>query len=69
MPKMKTHSGAKKRFSITKSGKVKHKKMGLRHLMTGMSSNRGRKLRRSTILGKTNDKMINLYLPYGRKNG
>ena len=68
MPKMKTHSGAKKRFSITKSGKVKHKKMGLRHLMTGMSSNRGRKLTHSAILDKTNDAKMRIFLPYGRKH-
>jgi large subunit ribosomal protein L35 len=68
MPKMKTHSGAKKRFIITKSGKVKHKKMGLRHLLTGMSSNRGRKLHHSAILDKTNDKIIRMFMPYGRKN-
>ena len=67
MPKMKTHSGAKKRFTITKSGKVKHKKMGLRHLLTGMSSKRGRKLRRSAILNKTNAGIIRKHLPYGLK--
>lgn len=68
MPKMKTHSGAKKRFIITKSGKVKHKKMGLRHLLTGMSSNRGRKLRRSAILDKRNTRMVKIFMPYGSKN-
>jgi len=67
MPKAKTHSGAKKRFLITKSGKVKHKKMGLRHLLTGMSSNRGRKLRHSAILDKTQRPIITKFLPYGRK--
>ena len=64
MPKAKTHSGAKKRFIITKNNKVKHKKMGLRHLMTGMSSNRGRKLTRSAILDKTQMPIIKKFMPY-----
>ncbi|OGS17525.1 MAG: 50S ribosomal protein L35 [Elusimicrobia bacterium RIFOXYA2_FULL_50_26] len=64
MPKMKSHSGAKKRFSVTKKGKVKHKKAGQRHLLTGMKSSRGRKLRRSGILAKNEAKIIKKYLPY-----
>ena len=64
MPKLKSHSGAKKRFKFTKSGKIKYKKQGLRHLLTGMSSNRGRKLRHSGILHKTQVKAIKKVLPY-----
>lgn len=64
MPKIKSHSGAKKRFFVTKNGKVKHKKMGLRHLMTGMPSARGRKLRRSGILAKSEAKIIKRAIPY-----
>ena len=64
MPKIKTHSGAKKRFIISKNGKVKHKKAGLRHLLTGMSSNRGRKLRRAGALDETDTKIIKKYMPY-----
>jgi large subunit ribosomal protein L35 len=64
MPKMKTHSGAKKRFKVSKNGKVKHKKMGMRHLQTGMSPNRGRKLRKSAILDKTETATIKKVLPY-----
>ena len=33
MPKMRTHSGAKKRFSVTGSGKVKRSQANMRHLM------------------------------------
>lgn len=36
--KMKTHSGAKKRMRVTKSGKVKRKQCGMRHLNSHMSS-------------------------------
>jgi large subunit ribosomal protein L35 len=38
MYKMKTHSGAKKRFQLLKSGKVKRKQTRLRHLNSHMSS-------------------------------
>lgn len=65
MPKMKTHSGAKKRFKITSSGKVFHKHPGLRHLLAGMKSSRGRNLRKPAILNKTDSKAIKRYLPYG----
>lgn len=46
MPKMKTKKAAAKRFTLTASGKVKYKKMNLRHILTKKSSKRKRKLRR-----------------------
>jgi large subunit ribosomal protein L35 len=46
MPKMKTHSGAKKRFSLTAKGKVKYKRANMRHILTKHSSNVKRKLRK-----------------------
>lgn len=58
MVKLKTHSGAKKRFKFTKSGKIMHKKAGLRHLLTGMSPNRGRRLRKSAALNTTETKIL-----------
>ncbi len=42
--KLKTHSGAKKRMRVTKSGKVKRKQCGVRHLNGHMSSKRKRHL-------------------------
>ncbi len=42
--KIKTHSGAKKRFQLTKSGKVKRKQTGMRHLNSHMTSKRKRHL-------------------------
>ena len=45
MPKMKTHSGAKKRFKITGSGKVVHRKAGKGHLNEHKSSTRIRRIR------------------------
>jgi large subunit ribosomal protein L35 len=40
MPKMKTHSGAKKRFKVTGSGKIKRRRTGLRHILTKKSKKR-----------------------------
>jgi len=50
MPKMKTHSGAKKRFSVTASGKVRRLKAYKSHILTKKSSKRKRNLRRPTIV-------------------
>jgi large subunit ribosomal protein L35 len=65
MPKLKSHSGAKKRFSITARGKVKHKRAGARHLLQGMSSGRSRFLRRAKTLNSIQGKVIKRLLPYG----
>lgn len=64
MPKLKTHSGAKKRFKVTATGKVLYKKAGLRHLLTGMSANRGRRLKKIKTIGETEERMIKKILPY-----
>ena len=64
MPKMKTHSGAKKRFKVTAAGKVKYKKPGQRHLMTGDSGNQNRKSRKASIVNKSDMKIMKKYLPY-----
>jgi large subunit ribosomal protein L35 len=50
MPKMKSHRGARKRFSITGTGKVKRSKAGKSHILTKKSSKRKRNLRRSTTV-------------------
>ena len=44
MPKMKTHSGAKKKFKITGTGKVMHRKAGKMHLNEHKTSRRTRRL-------------------------
>lgn len=64
MPKLKSHSGAKKRFKVTRGGKVKHKIAGLRHLLTGMSAKRGRRLRRSEYLTPVEGALMRSLLPY-----
>ena len=50
MPKMKSHKGARKRFKITGSGKVKRMKAFKSHILTKKSSKRKRRLRRATTI-------------------
>ena len=50
MPKMKTHKGAKKRFKITGSGKVKRMRAFKSHILTKKSSKKKRHLRRGTTI-------------------
>jgi len=64
MPKIKTHRGAAKRFWFSANGKVKHKKAGLRHLLTGMDSGNGRHMRKSHYLNKVDSDVIKKLVPY-----
>lgn len=50
MPKMKTHSSAKKRFKVTGSGKIKHFNSGKRHLLRKRSKKAKTRLTGSDIL-------------------
>ncbi|MGO1975346.1 MAG: 50S ribosomal protein L35 [Propionibacteriaceae bacterium] len=52
MPKMKSHSGAKKRFKITGSGKVMHRKAGKMHLNEHKPSTRTRRLSGESEMAK-----------------
>ncbi len=58
MPKMKTHSGAKKRFKVTKSGKVKFANPNRGHFLTEKSQARKRKLRKGSYLSGKQAKTI-----------
>ena len=64
MPKLKTHSGAKKRFSFTGTGKIKRKKAYASHILTKKSTKRKRNLRKSEILVKAEFKRVRNLLPY-----
>ncbi|MEG2570201.1 MAG: 50S ribosomal protein L35 [Clostridia bacterium] len=55
MPKMKTHSGASKRFKITKSGKVKISHMNRRHILNKKSTKRKRALRKAGYASSANE--------------
>lgn len=50
MPKLKTHKGMKKRFKISATGKVSHKRCGSSHLMSHKSGKQVRRLRKKSIL-------------------
>lgn len=68
MPKMKTKSGAKKRFRVTASGKVKFKAAFARHLQMNKSKKMKLKTRGSQILNAIDTKIIlENFLPYSRK--
>ena len=54
MPKLKTHTGAKKRFKLTKNGKVKRAKAYKSHILNKKSTKRKRNLRKGTYADKTN---------------
>ena len=58
MPKMKTHSGAKKRFKISGSGKVIREHVNLRHLLEGKSSRRTRRLAVNAVVAPADAKKI-----------
>ena len=65
MPKLKTHSGAKKRFKLTKNGKVKRNRAYRRHILTKKPTKLKRGLRKSVYSDKTNVAAIKKMLPYG----
>lgn len=50
MPKMKTHSRAKKTFSVTGTGKIKRRRAGLRHILTKKSKCRKTRLGKSALV-------------------
>jgi large subunit ribosomal protein L35 len=52
MPKVKTHTGASKRMTKLKSGKIKYSRSGRRHLLTKKTAKRKRQLRESGYLTK-----------------
>ena len=58
MPKMKTHRGAAKRFKVTATGKIKRKQAGKSHLLAHKSRDRKRRLKKSVILNKAEEKRI-----------
>jgi large subunit ribosomal protein L35 len=64
MSKIKTHSGAKKRFKLTKSGKVKMSHANRSHILTKKTTKRKRGLRKGTYADKTNVAAVKLMIPY-----
>lgn len=65
MPKLKTNKGVRKRFKVTKNGKIKKQMAGKGHILTKKSKNRKRKLRQSTVLASAMVPKFKKLLPYG----
>lgn len=64
MPKLKTHRGAAKRFSLTGKGKVKRSKAYMSHILTSKTSKRKRNLRKAAILDARDTFGIKRLIPY-----
>ncbi|MCX7842709.1 MAG: 50S ribosomal protein L35 [Clostridia bacterium] len=64
MPKIKTHSASKKRFSLTGTGKVKRAKAYKSHILTKKTTKRKRNLRKTTTAHETNAATIKMLIPY-----
>ena len=62
MPKMKTKSGAKKRFTLTASGRVKRKHAYKSHILTKKSKKRKRNLTKTSLVHKADEKNIKAML-------
>jgi large subunit ribosomal protein L35 len=63
MPKMKTHSGAKKRFRATGGGKFRGRHSFRSHILGKKSAKRRRRLDRPTILAKADEEQVKALLP------
>ncbi len=64
MPKQKTHSGAKKRFNLTKTGKVTRAHAYKSHILTKKTTKRTRHLRTTAYADVTNVDVIKKMIPY-----
>ena len=64
MPKIKTHSGAKKRFKLTKNGLVKRGHAYKSHILNKKTTKRKRGLRQTVVADTTNVKQIKRLIPY-----
>ncbi|MAR79424.1 MAG: 50S ribosomal protein L35 [Alphaproteobacteria bacterium MarineAlpha2_Bin1] len=64
MPKLKNKSGAKKRFSLTASGKVRMNQAGKRHGMIKRTNKQIRNQRGTTIMSSSDAKIVKQFLPY-----
>ena len=64
MPKLKSKSGAKKRFRFTAKGKIKHGQTGKRHGMIKRSNEQIRNLRGTRVLSDSETQRVKRWLPY-----
>jgi len=61
---MKTKSGAKKRFKVASSGRIKRGSAFLRHILTKKTTKRKRQMRRRSAVNSTNMAAVRSMLPY-----
>ena len=66
MPKMKTKSGAKKRFKVTGTGRIVAAQAGKRHGMIKRTSKFVRTARGTMVLSDSDAKIVKKYMPYAR---
>jgi len=64
MPKLKTKSGAKKRFKVTGTGKIKRKRAFKNHILTKKETKQKRNLSKKAIVNKADENNVKLMLPY-----
>lgn len=64
MPKMKTHRGAAKRFTVTGSGKIKRAKAFKSHILEKKTAKRKRGLRQGDLVSDADFKRITRLIPY-----
>ena len=67
MPKLKTKSGVKKRFTVTATGKLKHGVAGKRHRLISHNSKYIRQNRGMSVLSDADTPTVRLWAPYGLK--
>jgi large subunit ribosomal protein L35 len=65
MPKLKTKSGAKKRFKITAKGKIKMGHAGKRHRLISNTPENTRTLRGTAVVSSSENKRVKRWMPYG----
>ena len=62
---MKSHRGAQKRLSSTGTGRLKRHKANKSHILTKKTTKRKRRLRKSGLVDKADEKRVKRMLPYG----
>jgi large subunit ribosomal protein L35 len=66
MPKLKSKSGAKKRFRVTGSGKILRNHAGHRHFLAKKAKKVKRAQRRTAVMAASDRRIVLKYLPYHR---
>ena len=69
MPKTKTHSGSKKRFKLTASGKLRGRSAFSSHILEKKSAKRKRRLGRPAVIAKADQKRVKTLLGAPQQSG